>query len=260
MFRSLTLALISVYAVFAFLAGGCGETQTQQPDFAYTVAPTASNLHPGTTDTEILSFSVINNYFQDFSGMPFSVFDLNSGSPTTAIFTGNVTAFGAGAVVALTATLPPPSVGGLHTYSVVLDPANLVAESDEANNTANVAPLTYANGDLSFTTANATVAPASPTVNDPLQFTFGINFVANGTAGTVSNLPYTIAEDGVQVFVGNLPALTPNNVTIVTTPALPAATAGAHTYVITIDPNGLLPETDKTNNSQSTPILVSTPG
>lgn len=31
---------------------------------------------------------------------------------------------------------------------------------------------------------------------------------------------------------------------------------GPHIYVITIDPNNLLPETNKSNNAQTTPISV----
>ena len=254
MFRSLPLALISAYALFALMAGGCGQTQTQQPDFAFTVTPVASNPNPGTGDAETLSFSVINNYFQDFSGMPYSVFDLSSSTPTTAIFTSTVTSFGPGAVVQLTATIPAPSFPGSHTYRVFLDPQNLVAESNEDNNTADIT-LVYANGDLFFGNQTVTFTPANPTSQDHIQLTFVVNYQATSTsAGTLTGVPYSVLVDGIAVFTGTLPALTVNSTTIVQTDPLPPTRGGmSHIYTIILDPNNLVPETHEDNNSLLTP-------
>lgn len=257
--RSLPLALLAPVVVLACLLSGCGETTpTQQPDFAFAVAPTASKPQPGTTDTEILSFSVVNNYFQDFSGMPYTVTDSVAG----LIFTGTVASFGPGAVVPLTVTIPPPAAPGPHTYTVMLDPQNQVAESDELNNVATV-NLVYANGDLFFSSTSATVTPANPTDADAnLQLTFGVTYSASSlSAGTISNLPFTVAKDGVVIFTGTLPALTPNSQTFVPV-ILPPDSAGTYIYTVTIDPGspanpgGLLPETDETNNSQNTTVTV----
>ncbi len=259
MLRSLPLALLSIYAVLAFLVAGCGQTQTQQPDFAFTVTPVASIAQPGTGDAETLSFTVVNNFFQDFSGMPYSVFDLSSASPTTAIFTSTVTSFGPNAVVPLTATIPAPSLPGTHTYSVVLDPGHVVAESDEANNTANIT-LVYANGDLLFGSQTVGVSPAPPT-SDTVQLTFVVNYQPTSTsAGTLTGVPYSVLADGVPVFIGSLPALTVNSSNIVQTAILPHIEPGTHIYTITIDQDNLVPESHEDNNVlTSPPVDVAAP-
>lgn len=254
MLQPLSHALLVFCVILSSLLGGCGQTQTQQPDFSFAIPPSATPAQPGTSDAVTLSFSVFNNYFQDFSGMPFIIND--SAASNNPVFSGNVTSFGPNAVVPITAVLPVVAVGGFHTYTIILDPGNLVAVANPADKTADIT-LVYADGDLSFTTTTASVSPLNPTSSDFPVISFAVNYAASHpSAGVVTGLPYTVHEDGALIFSGLLPPLNPNTISIVSTAPLPMSPVGSHTYVVTIDPNNFLPETDETNNTQLTPVIV----
>jgi subtilase family serine protease len=150
---------------------------------------------------------------------------------------------------------------GTYSITVTVEPANLIQELDETNNTLVCPTFTLAESprpDMVITAVETTVTPVDPTTDwqwrvtvrnqgaAPATFTYP-NLVLSG--GMASNYVYppgdswTLAAGASRTFtVGRHSAFNPG--------------VGTHTVTFTVDPGGRVVETDETNNTFTYTLTV----
>lgn len=165
---------------------------------------------------------------------------------------GTIASLGAGKSTALSFPVTEAEAGG-HTYRVIVNSDNAVEESDYGNNDTTIG-ITFA---LPFDLQvdPLTVAPATPTTLDTITITAHVTNAASAE-GSASGAVWRVQRDGVDRFAsGTVPTLAPGASADVPF-TVPFETAGSHTYVFTIDPDGVSTDSDAGNNSRSTTVTV----
>jgi CARDB len=184
---------------------------------------------------------------------------------------GPIIASGVTDIVAFGSSAQTFALGGLakgtHTYAVIVDPTNVIAEQNETNNTARLSVL-VADQDLSFGSPAPLITwPSTPNITDQPTLTFTILDTVNvaQVAPSAVSVPYAITVNGVALsLIAPTPTspvtMTPVGVTppvtqvIVTLPAL--GTAGLFIYTITLSPAA---GDDSVTTNNITTVVVSIP-
>ena len=235
---------LSVILPVLLLAGCNNKKQADIETVGITGTPV--NPTPGTTVTVTVTVKNTGNK--------------NAGSFAWAVNRDDVYGFAGGTIASLskgeTTTLSFPvteTVAGSHSYKVIVNSDNGVSEYDYGNNSDTIGINFALPFDLQVDPL--TVVPAAPTTLDTIAITAHVTNAASA-AGSAINAIWRVQRDGVDGFAsGIVPTLAPGASADVPF-SVPFETAGAHTYVFTIDPDGVSTDSDASNNSQSTTVTV----
>ena len=240
-------------------------------DVKVSFGPTATPSQPVIGQATTIGFTVRNTWNQPLTGV---AWELRRTSGTPAILdsgTTDIIAFGSSVHNFVIAS---PTIGS-HTYEVVVDPLNLIAEQDETNNTSSTLTVLVADQDIAFDTVTAPTVtwPAmgmgmgSPHVGDAHTLTFTITNTVNpahlSPAATIS-VPFTVTRNDVAVAYTATPT-SPTNVagqsgvipgSTAVSVSLPATgSAGTFVYTITLSPaDGN--DNNTTNNTFSVTVII----
>jgi hypothetical protein len=242
------LPTVVVGTLLAMLAGCKGADQVDIAVVGSPVATPAAAL-PGETTTVSLTIS--------------NQGDLDAGAFDWAVrrdgvanwLTGHVAGLPVGQQATISFAATDVALG-FHTYQVILNSSGSFRESDLENNTATI---TIGEAiDLQFQSV-PTITPDAPTTSDDLNFSTVITS-ATTSAISVSGVAWTLSRDGVAGYqTGTLPLLAPGDSTPLSIP-LPAETAGSHTFGLTIDPDAVYNDSDRTTNTSSATVVVAPAG
>jgi hypothetical protein len=153
------------------------------------------------------------------------------------------------------------ATGAGHTYIVTVDPVNTVVESIETNNATTITSVsggtgTPIAGDLRFQDAHYHGAVF---YRDP-QFHF---WIENTTSATVADVQYTIRQDGIDLAgfpktVASIAAGGKKEIYESPFTGVPFADqpSGRHSYTVVIDPAGAYDESDESDNSNRSEVVL----
>lgn len=216
-------------------------------DVRVSAGPTATPAQPVIGESTTIRFTVRNTWNQPLAGIAWELRKTSAPASTLSSGTTDLPAFGSSAHEFVIAS----PTRGTHTYEVVVDPANLIAEQDESNNTSATLTLLVADQDIAFSTTSAptVVWPAmgmgagAPHANDAHTLTFTITNAVNAAqslpAATIS-VPFDVTLNGGVVAFTATPT-SPTNVAMngstAVSVALPATgSAGTFVYTVTLSP------------------------
>lgn len=231
-------------------------------DLKVSGGPGASPSQPVVGQSTTLSFTLRNTWNQPLAGVAWELRETTSGTVVIASGMVDLAAFGSSAQSVVIAS----PTRGTHSYVVVIDPANAVAEADEANNTSSTLTLLVADQEIAFGTPAPAITPASPTTSDPLTLTFVISNTVNAaqTAPAASvSVPFDVTLNGAAVAftaTPTSPASVPADGSSAISVSLPATgSAGTFVYTITLSP---ATGDDRTtgNNTATVTVVIPAPG
>jgi subtilase family serine protease len=160
-----------------------------------------------------------------------------------------------------TVTLPDDLAAGTYYVLVKADGPGVIEESNESNNgssdTIRIGP------DLAITTVSSTGTPVAGGTVTITDTTINSGGGAAGPSTTLYYLSTNLARDAGDVLlgsrsVGSLAAGASNQGSVAV--VLPAGTAAGGYYILAIaDGDGLLPESNESNNGRTTVIRIKTP-
>lgn len=136
----------------------------------------------------------------------------------------------------------------------IVDPNNLIKESDETNNekTASLTPVELVEADFYIT--NLTSTPQNPAVGDEITITAKIKNNCNFSVAS-SHIAYYV--DGVLIYTSTVNKMSPK--ATVYSSITWTATPGTHTIKAVADYNDYYMETDESNNIREIVISVLSP-
>lgn len=210
---------------------------------------TLSNAHPVPGDSVTLSATISNTGDLALDGVTVGFYDGNPASGGQLLGTRSLSGpLAAGITATLALDYPIPSTGGPHTFYAVVDPANVIAESDETDNTASRAAFgpdleisdtavdSWGGRDVGLRVAVRNVG-TSPSPATTLRFRRGTS------AGTV-------------VASNSVPALAPGAAVTVITPWSTSGLApGSYPFAAVVN-QGDFAETFTANNSAPLTLAV----
>jgi uncharacterized repeat protein (TIGR01451 family) len=170
--------------------------------------------------------------------------------------TANVAALNPGATVSPTVAFTASNLSGAPTLLAFVDPSNQIDEIREDDNQATATLTVNGKPDLQIFPNDISTTPAHLQPNQSGQLNIVIH---NASQGSVTNVGYAV-YDGT----GSASTLLRKDVVasisgggsqVVVIPVTLAG--GSHTITATADPDNLIPESDKTNNTASRAIVVS---
>ncbi|UJW29594.1 APHP domain-containing protein [Saccharothrix sp. AJ9571] len=233
--------------------GQIGEVQvfgTPAPNPDLTVsALTWTPASPSETDAVTLSATVRNT-----GTAPAAATTVNFSLGGAIAGSAPVGALAAGASATVTVDAGQRAMGS-YPAAAVVDPANVIAERDDGNNTFTAAsPLVVGQApgpDLQV--LGITANPSNPAVGTPVKFA-----VAVRNRGTTAVPAGTVTRIGVggTTLDTTTPQLAAGATATVTTTGSWTATGGGATITATADATGLVAETSETNNSFGQAIVV----
>ncbi len=214
-------------------------------------------VQPMTTQAFVITFPVRNTYNQDLT-VAYYIYQntgFNHANPSDPL---NPIVPNSGSIVQSSSVLIPAfgtvnvtlnvlaQPADVYAWSIVLDPANLIAERNETNNTGTVI-VTSADFDVSFDPL--TVPQISVPASGDLTVTFGITNTNNIAIAvpTSASVNVTITLDGVTpvmptsvsagspLVLGSLPIIVAAGATVPVSINIPRTT-GSHTYTILLTP------------------------
>lgn len=260
--------LVAAMVLIAVIISGC--TSPGAPfnylDVKVSVGPSASPAQPVVGQATSINFTIRNTWNQPLTGVAWELRENTDPLvPTSgAIITSGVTdivAFGSSAQTFALAGLTK----GTHTYVVIVDPANVIAEEVEINNTAQLSVL-VADQDISFGSPAPVITwPSTPNITDQPTLTFTILDTVNvaQVAPSAVIVPYAITVNGMALSPITASPVTINPtgvtppVTQVVTLTLPAlGSAGSFIYTITLSPAA---GDDSVTTNNVTTVVVSIP-
>lgn len=262
---------VAAMVLIAVVVSGCTSPGTS---FAYldvkiSVGPSTSPAQPVVGQPTAINFTIRNTWNQPLTGV---AWELRENSDPLVPTSGPVIASGVTDIVAFGSSAQTFALSGLtkgtHTYAVIVDPANVIAEEVEINNAAQLFVL-VADQEISFgSPAPVILWPSSPNITDQPTLTFTILDTVNiaQVAPSAVSVPYAITVNGVALSpIAATPAspvtITPTGVTppvtqvvTVTLPAL--GSAGSFIYTITLSPAA---GDDSVTTNNVTTVVVSIP-
>ncbi|WP_229068410.1 CARDB domain-containing protein [Actinoplanes sp. DH11] len=171
----------------------------------------------------------------------------------TVAGSANVPALAAGASATVTANVGTKAMGS-YTVAAVVDPANTVAEQNNANNTWTApTPLVVAQApgpDLQVTAI--TTNPANPASGAAVGFTVAVANRGTSAAGAST----TRLAVGSSTLTGATPAIAAGATATVSIGGTWTATSGGATATATADSAGAVTETNESNNTLTKAIVV----
>lgn len=252
------LSLCVVVAVTWLCGCSSPGTAFAYKDLKISIGPGASPAQPVIGQATTISFTLRNTWNQPLTGVAWELRETTSGSTVLDTGTVDLVAFGSSAQ-SFVITSP---TAGTHTYEVVIDPANAVAEDDESNNTSSELTVLVADQDIAFgSPAPAVTWPSTPNTTDQATLTFVIaNTVDTDQASPAANIsvPFDITRNGA-AFAFTATPTSPTTVnadgTTSVSVVLPATTsAGTFEYTITLSPaDG---DDNNTGNNTATVTVV----
>jgi subtilase family serine protease len=139
---------------------------------------------------------------------------------------------------------------GTHILMVKLDENGTVDELNESNNTAyasfEVHNLNVLKPDLSISSQSIVLNPSTPVKGQVLKFNVTVQNTGNDSANNVLVL---MKVDGKDIGSSTINFIGPGESKLVVGQWV--ATAGAHTFTVTLDPNGVVNESNEANNQAS---------
>jgi CARDB len=241
-------------------------------DVKVSFGPSASPVQPVAGQATTISFTVRNTWDKPLTGVAWELHETGT-SPAIATGTVDIVAFGS---TSQTFIIASPTKG-THTYEVVVDPANSIAEQDETNNTSATLTVLVADQDISFGSTAPTItgpggaALTSADTATQLTLTFTLLDAVNvaQTSPIAVDVPYGILLNGVAVTPVSASLASPVHVdptgitppvTQVVTVTLPATgSAGSFVYTITLSPaDG--DDSVTTNNTATVVVTIPAPG
>ncbi|MGW5188408.1 CARDB domain-containing protein [Kribbella sp. NPDC004138] len=167
--------------------------------------------------------------------------------------TANVQALAAGASTTVTASAGTRAQGN-YTVAAVADPANVVVEQSDTNNTLQAATqLTVAQAagpDLQV--AGITANPANPAPGAQVSFTVAVN--NRGTSAAAASVARLVV--GTTTLNGNAPSIAAGATANVAISGTWTATNGGATLTATADAGNAVAETNETNNTFTKSMVV----
>lgn len=237
--------IVASFLVPALLLAGCNEKK--QADLEAT-AITGLPVNPIPGDTVMVSVTVTNSGDKKAERFAWTV----NRDTSYGFAGGSIDSLGAGKSKTFSFPVTEAEAGG-HTYRIIVNSDNAVDESDYGNNDTTIGIAFALPFDLQVDPL--TVAPVAPTTLDTITVTAQVTNSATAE-GSASGAVWRVMRDGVDSFAsGIVPTLAPGAAADVAF-TVPFETAGSHTYVFTIDPDGVSTDTDASNNSQSTTVTV----
>ncbi len=169
--------------------------------------------------------------------------------PVIGTFSANVPALSAGASRTVTFTCTAPTLLDPQTLTVTafVDPNDLVAESNESNNSRTVT--------VSINALRPDIEIVDSTITDwyaDMDVTVSAT-VRNNTAQPVPSVAIRLTT-GVVSYTESIPI--PGNGSNLAVFRITVPAAGNYTVTLTADPNGALDETDESNNTLSKAVQV----
>ena len=135
-------------------------------------------------------------------------------------------------------------------FTVQVDPANTIAETNKANNTATASVTTSPNVDLAVANADISVDKNPVLVGDDINFRVVLH--NNGTVDSPSaEVRYTITDGNTTKTLRTNTVQINAGQTIEQQIVWRVDLTGSLRFSVQMDPAGLVPESDKTNNSAS---------
>ena len=262
--------LVAAMVLIAVMVSGCTSPGTPYAylDVKVSVGPSASPAQPVVGQATSINFTIRNTWNQPLTGV---AWELRENTDPLLPTSGAIITSGVTDIVAFGSSAQTFALGGLtkgtHTYAVIVDPANIIAEEVEINNTAQLSVL-VADQDISFGSPAPVITwPSSPNITDQPTLIFTILDTVNvaQVAPSAVSVPYVITVNGVALSpIAPTPAspvtMTPVGVTppvtqvIVTLPAL--GSAGSFIYTITLSPAA---GDDSVTTNNVTTVVVSIP-
>ena len=264
---------VAATVLIAVVVSSCTSPGTS---FAYldvkiSIGPSTSPAQPVVGQATSINFTIRNTWNQALTGV---AWELRENTDPLVPTSGSVITSGVTDIVAFGSSAHTFALGGLtkgtHTYAVIVDPANVIAEEVESNNTAQLSVL-VADQEISFGSPAPVITwPSSPNITDQATLTFTILDTVNVAQTTPSavSVPYAITVNGVALSpIAATPTspvtITPTGVTppvtqvVTVTVTLPAlGSAGSFIYSITLSPAA---GDDRVTTNNITTVTVSIP-
>lgn len=264
-FRGVSILIAAVLALAA-----CNSPGKPYAYLDVLIQPSVSSSvpQPSTSQAFVLTFPVRNTHNQELT----VAYDIRKNVIADPIdpASGAVAQSGTVAVPAFgtvhVALNVPAQAAGPHAWSIILDPAGLIAERSEANNAATLT-VNVADFDVTFAASPApTVVSPIPVAGD-LTLTFSITNTNNAAAAapTPADVNIDITIDGAtpvaptSIMSGDpaaadpLPISVAAGATVPVTITVPRPAIGNHTYTIVLVPT--VPDASTANNT----VMVSVP-
>lgn len=211
---------------------------------------------PTAGDTVAITATVHNIGLETAANMTVRLMD-------NGISTGEqiVAAINPGASAQVSFTVSSITPYGDHNLSIAIDPANAIAETNEANNTASTRIWAKVPADLVVMSEDLNITPAYPKPGETITFTARIANMGEDAAGAFNSDIYDGDPNNGGVKLGSF-----------TIPGIPSgewgsgaitftlATAGNHTLYLIADPLHNITEFSVTNNSAQKTVIVNATG
>jgi CARDB len=271
-------AFVTAMVLVGVVMSGC--TSPGKPfsylDVKISLGPSASPVQPVVGQATSINFTIRNTWNQPLTAV---AWEIRENTDPLVPTSGAVIATGVTDIVAFGSSAQTFALGGLakgtHTYAVTVDPANVIAEQNETNNTTQLSVL-VADQDLSFGSPAPLITwPSSPNITDQPTLTFTILDTVNiaQTTPIAVSVPYTITVNGVALApiaivatpaspvsinpTGITPPVTVTQLVTVTLPAL--GSVGSFVYIITLSP-AAGDDSVTTNNIATVVVSIPAPG
>ncbi len=267
--------VIAAMVLIVVIMSGCTSPGTpfSYLDVKISVGPSASPAQPVVGQATSINFTIRNTWNQPLTGV---AWELRENTDPLVPTSGAIITSGVTDIVAFGSSAQTFALGGLakgtHTYAVIVDPANVIAEQNETNNTAQLSVL-VADQDLSFGSPAPVITwPSTPNITDQPTLTFTILDAVNvaQTTPIAVSVPYTITVNGVTLLspITATPAspvsinpigITPPVTQVVTVTLPPLGSVGSFVYIITLSP-AAGDDSVTTNNIATVVISIPAPG
>jgi subtilase family serine protease/pimeloyl-ACP methyl ester carboxylesterase len=172
----------------------------------------------------------------------------------TVIGSGTLATLAAGASAPVSATSATAFATGNRSAQLIVDPTDLITESDESNNTRTQGFTVIPTPVIDLVATPLTISPSAPTANQTVSLSAAVTNSGN-TAAT--NVNWQLKVDGAVIGSGTLTSLAAGASAPVSATSSSAFATGGHTAQLLVDPADLIPETNETNNSSVQGFTVS---
>jgi hypothetical protein len=251
---SMRLSLVVLFALSCLCLHGCGKASNTSSFDLIVSNVSATNPAPLAGQATVITFTVhfATTYGLSLANIPWTV------------TRDGVEGFLAGGIPliqpngdAITSFSITETVVGQHVYAITIDPQNIYNETDFSNNTTAITVTIGASPVLGqyelFFSEQLACVTTEPVATKPITLDCAVANSSN-TGSTATAIPWSLSRDGIAGFLtGTITAILPD--TAVPLSLTFTDTAGAHTYVLTLDPQDTLPENDTLNNT-SEPVDI----
>ena len=148
-----------------------------------------------------------------------------------------------------------PYPTGVHTTLLAVDPANLLTEPNEGDNTTSQGFTVSTTPVVELVAGPITVTPANPTETDPVSLSATLTNSGNMAA---INVAWELKVAGVVLGNGTIASMAAAGSVTVSAGNLGPFGAGLHTAELAVDPANTVPESNEGDNTTSQGFTVGT--